>query len=52
VIAPNLRERMATIVPWDSWDPDIDRWEFDPQELAAAANSNPERSEGSTEQSR
>jgi len=30
VIPPQLRERMAAIVPWDSWDPDIDRWEFDP----------------------
>ncbi len=30
VIPPGLRERMAKIVPWDSWDPDIDRWEFDP----------------------
>ena len=30
-IPPNLRERMAAIVPWDSWDPDIDKWEFDPE---------------------
>ena len=34
-IPPNLRERMAAIVPWDSWDPDIDRWEFDPEEFIA-----------------
>jgi L-asparaginase len=34
VIPPGLRERMAAIVPWDSWDPDIDRWEFDPEEFA------------------
>jgi hypothetical protein len=26
---------MAAIVPWDSWDPDIDKWEFDPEELLA-----------------
>ena len=35
VIPPNLRDRMAAIVPWDSWDPDIDKWEFEPQEFAA-----------------
>jgi L-asparaginase II len=35
VIPPQLRERMAAIVPWDSWDPDIDRWEFDPEEFLA-----------------
>jgi L-asparaginase II len=33
VIPPQLRERMAAIVPWDSWDPDIDRWEFDPADF-------------------
>ncbi len=32
VIPPFLRDRMDRIVPWDSWDPDIDRWEFDPGE--------------------
>jgi hypothetical protein len=36
-IPPNLRQRMAAIVPWDSWDPDIDRWEFDPEEFVATA---------------
>ena len=35
VIPPQLRERMGAIVPWDSWDPDIDRWEFDPEEFIA-----------------
>jgi len=39
VIPPNLRERMSGIVPWDSWDPDIDRWEFEPEEFLAAASS-------------
>jgi L-asparaginase II len=34
VIPPALRERMAQIEPWDSWDPDIDRWEFEPEEFA------------------
>ena len=34
VIPENLRERMASIVPWDSWDPDVDRWEFDPEEFS------------------
>jgi hypothetical protein len=33
VIPPELRERMAAITPWDSWDPDIDRWEFEPEEF-------------------
>lgn len=33
VIPPQLRERMSRIVPWDSWDPDIDRWDFDPSEF-------------------
>jgi len=27
---------MAAITPWDSWDPDVDRWEFDPEEFVAA----------------
>ncbi|MFN8578399.1 MAG: asparaginase [Candidatus Sericytochromatia bacterium] len=29
VIPPNLRDRISTIQPWDDWDPDRDRWEFD-----------------------
>jgi len=29
VIPPKLRHMMKDIQPWDSWDPDIDRWEFD-----------------------
>ena len=33
VIPPGLRDRMAAIVPWDSWDPDIDKWEFEPEEF-------------------
>jgi L-asparaginase len=33
VIPPFLRDQMDRIVPWDSWDPDIDRWEFDPAEF-------------------
>ncbi|HXI14375.1 MAG TPA: asparaginase [Thermoanaerobaculia bacterium] len=36
VIPPDLRPRMSSIVPWDSWDPDIDRWEFDPEEFQPA----------------
>ncbi len=34
VIPPEFRDRIAGIVPWDSWDPDIDRWEFEPDEFA------------------
>jgi L-asparaginase II len=37
VIPPFLRDRMDRIVPWDSWDPDIDRWEFDPNDFAQPA---------------
>jgi L-asparaginase len=37
VIPPELRERIREIVPWDSWDPDIDRWEFDPDDFAREA---------------
>jgi hypothetical protein len=29
VIPPNLRSKMDRIVPFDPWDPDEDRWEFD-----------------------
>ncbi len=29
VIPPELRHNMAQIVPFDPWDPDEDRWEFD-----------------------
>ena len=24
---------MGAITPWDSWDPDVDRWEFDPSDF-------------------
>jgi L-asparaginase len=33
VIPPQFRDRMERIVPWDSWDPDVDRWEFEPEEF-------------------
>ncbi|MFA6957787.1 MAG: asparaginase [Thermoanaerobaculia bacterium] len=33
VIPEALRGRMEQIVPWDSWDPDVDRWEFEPSEF-------------------
>lgn len=36
VIPPELRPKIETITPWDSWDPDIDRWEFDPEEFVGA----------------
>ncbi len=36
VIPPQFRERMKDITPWDSWDPDIDRWEFEPEEFLYA----------------
>ena len=44
VIPPELRARMNAITAWDSWDPDIDRWEFDPVQFI------PSGSDGSSEQ--
>lgn len=29
LIPPSLRHRIGDIVPFDAWDPDEDRWEFD-----------------------
>ena len=29
VIPPNLREHMSRIIPFDPWDPDEDRWDFE-----------------------
>ena len=29
VIPPELRKNLGDVVPWDPWDPDEDRWEFD-----------------------
>lgn len=34
VIPPQLRERMADIQPHDDWDPDVDRWYYDPTTYA------------------
>ena len=33
VIPPDLQSKIEGIVPWDNWDPDIDRWEFDPDDF-------------------
>lgn len=30
VIPPELRGKMKDIKPWDDWDPDVDRWFYDP----------------------
>lgn len=32
VIPPKLREKICEIQAWDDWDPDRDRWDFNPQE--------------------
>ena len=32
VIPENLRGKLADIVPWDPWDPDEDRWDFNFEE--------------------
>ena len=37
VIPPALRGRIDSIIPWDSWDPDVDRWEFDPDDFVQRA---------------
>jgi L-asparaginase len=29
VIPPDLRPKIDAIIPWDPWDPDEDRWDFD-----------------------
>ncbi|MFN4151856.1 MAG: hypothetical protein ACK4IX_13030, partial [Candidatus Sericytochromatia bacterium] len=29
VIPPNLRNKIKDIQPYDDWDPDKDKWEFD-----------------------
>lgn len=34
VIPPDLRKNIEAIQPWDDWDPDRDRWEFDPFQYA------------------
>ncbi|HYE78403.1 MAG TPA: asparaginase [bacterium] len=33
VIPPDLRKNLAGYELWDPWDPDIDKWEFDPAEF-------------------
>ncbi|MBW3563343.1 MAG: asparaginase [Acidobacteria bacterium] len=43
VIPPHLQSRIGSIVPWDSWDPDIDRWEFDPEEFSTDQRVRSER---------
>jgi hypothetical protein len=32
-IPPALRAKIAAIQPWDDWDPDRDRWNFDYKEF-------------------
>ena len=31
VVPPSLTEKLRAIPTWDDWDPDIDRWYFEPQ---------------------
>ena len=33
VIPPASARSHGEVVPWDAWDPDIDRWDFDPEEF-------------------
>ena len=33
LVPENLRHRVNEIIPWDEWDPDKDRWEFDYREF-------------------
>jgi L-asparaginase II len=30
IIPPDLRKNMAEVKPWDDWDPDQDRWSYNP----------------------
>lgn len=32
IVPPEMLGKLETIKTWDDWDPDIDRWYFDPQE--------------------
>lgn len=32
-LPPHLRDRMHSIQAWDSWDPDRDKWEFNPADF-------------------
>jgi hypothetical protein len=36
VIPPQLRPNMASITPFDAWDPDEDRWDYDFEKYATS----------------
>ncbi len=38
MIPPSLRKNMADIKPWDDWDPDQDRWYFEPDAYVKGLN--------------
>ena len=38
-IPPSLRSKIRSIEPWDDWDPDRDRWDFDPKEFVPKENA-------------
>jgi len=37
-IPPNLRDKIKSIQPWDDWDPDRDRWQFDYKDFLASGD--------------
>jgi len=39
ILPPGLRPKMADIKPFDDWDPDVDRWYFDPAVYAGRHRS-------------
>lgn len=47
VIPPGLRDRMKDIVPFDPWDPDEDRWDFDFESYMQSGSQGPAGLKGS-----
>lgn len=38
VVPPNLLQKLETVVTWDEWDPDGDRWYYDWRQYSAMSN--------------
>ena len=38
VVPPNLLKNLETVVTWDEWDPDSDRWYYDWRQYSAMSN--------------
>jgi hypothetical protein len=46
VIPPELRAKMAEIVPFDPWDPNEDRWDFDFEKYAQQSGNSAHPNDG------